>query len=152
MKVPISWLKEYVEISIPIEDLATKLTLAGLEVEEIRYVGLPLPDKKGLETKISGISWEPDEIVVGVSRDILGIAPDRPSDNLLDPGPGPLLYDGEGHGDVNECCVGAGALQVVQGAAIALKNGCGFSGVREIDVAELEKGNVGFFAEPGVDD
>jgi len=33
MKVPISWLKEYVEISLPIEELAYKLTLAGLEVE-----------------------------------------------------------------------------------------------------------------------
>jgi len=32
MKVPISWLKEYVEINLPIEELAYKLTLAGLEV------------------------------------------------------------------------------------------------------------------------
>ncbi len=44
MKVPISWLKEYVEISLPIEELAYKLTVAGLEVEEIRYVGLPMPE------------------------------------------------------------------------------------------------------------
>ena len=64
MKVPISWLKEYVEISLPIEELAYKLTLAGLEVEEIRYVGLPLPEGKGQETKITGISWGPEEIVV----------------------------------------------------------------------------------------
>ena len=65
MKVPISWLKEYVEISLPIEELAYKLTVAGLEVEEIRYVGLPLPQGKGQETKITGVSWGPEEIVVG---------------------------------------------------------------------------------------
>ena len=32
MKVPISWLKDYVDINIPLEDLAERLTLAGLEV------------------------------------------------------------------------------------------------------------------------
>jgi phenylalanyl-tRNA synthetase beta chain len=71
MKVPISWLKEYVEISIPIEDLATKLTLAGLEVEEIRYVGLPLPEKDGQETKLTGFSWDPEEIVVGEVSEVM---------------------------------------------------------------------------------
>ena len=43
MKVPISWLKEYVDIDLPIEELAHKLTMAGLEVEEITYIGLPMP-------------------------------------------------------------------------------------------------------------
>jgi phenylalanyl-tRNA synthetase beta chain len=72
MKVPISWLKEYVEINLPIEELAYKLTLAGLEVEEIRYVGLPQPEEKQLETKISGFSWNPGEIVVGEVREVIG--------------------------------------------------------------------------------
>jgi len=71
MKVPISWLKEYVEISLPIEELAFKLTLAGLEVEEIRYVGLPMPEGKEQETKITGISWGPEEIVVGEVSEVL---------------------------------------------------------------------------------
>ena len=71
MKVPISWLKEYVEISLPIEELAYKLTLAGLEVEEIRYVGLPQPDEKQQETKISGFSWNPEEIVVGEVKEVM---------------------------------------------------------------------------------
>jgi len=71
MKVPISWLKEYVEISMPIEELAYKLTVAGLEVEEIRYVGLPLPEGKGQETKITGVSWGPEEIVVGEVSEVL---------------------------------------------------------------------------------
>ncbi len=29
MKVPISWLKDYVDITVPLEDLAERLTLAG---------------------------------------------------------------------------------------------------------------------------
>ena len=71
MKVPITWLKEYVEISLPIEELAEKLTLAGLEVEEIHYVGLPRPEGATQITKISGFSWHPDEIVVGEIQEVM---------------------------------------------------------------------------------
>lgn len=71
MKVPISWLKEFVEISLPIDQLAAKLTLAGLEVEEIRYVGLPRPEGGKQVTKITGISWDPDKIVVGEVREVM---------------------------------------------------------------------------------
>ncbi len=39
MKVPLSWLKEYVPITLPISELAQKLTLAGLEVEEVQTIG-----------------------------------------------------------------------------------------------------------------
>lgn len=38
MKVPISWLREYLEFSCPLEELAEALTMAGLEVEEIAQV------------------------------------------------------------------------------------------------------------------
>ena len=41
MKVPISWLKDYVDITLPIEELAQRLTLAGMEVEHIEYYGIP---------------------------------------------------------------------------------------------------------------
>ena len=36
MLVPIDWLREYVDFEISIKDLARRLTMAGLEVEEIR--------------------------------------------------------------------------------------------------------------------
>jgi phenylalanyl-tRNA synthetase beta chain len=80
MKVPISWLKEYVEIELSIEDLAHRLTMAGLEVEEILYVGLPLPggrleDRSSghvrHETKVSGLAWDPDKIVVGAIHEVM---------------------------------------------------------------------------------
>lgn len=44
MKVPLSWLKEFVEIDLSLPELAYRLTMAGLEVEEIRLVGLPMPE------------------------------------------------------------------------------------------------------------
>jgi phenylalanyl-tRNA synthetase beta chain len=58
MRVPLSWLKDYVDIPIPIPQLAERLTLAGLEVETVTYIGLP-----GAE-----LPWEPDKIVVGELR------------------------------------------------------------------------------------
>ncbi len=39
MLVPISWLKEYVDITLPVADLAERLTLAGLEVASLHPVG-----------------------------------------------------------------------------------------------------------------
>ena len=81
MKTPISWLKDYVEIDLPIEELARRLTLAGLEVEEIRYVGLPLPGEtnpawssmhtRRQETKLTGMSWDPEKIVVGAIHEVM---------------------------------------------------------------------------------
>ena len=39
MKVPVSWLKEYVDFEDTIEGLADKLTFSGLEVEAIETIG-----------------------------------------------------------------------------------------------------------------
>ena len=41
MRVPLSWLREYVDIDLPVPELAELLTNAGLEVESIETVGLP---------------------------------------------------------------------------------------------------------------
>ena len=50
MLVPISWLKEYVDLNLPTKQLAERITLAGLEVESIERVG---------------DWWDPQNIVVG---------------------------------------------------------------------------------------
>jgi phenylalanyl-tRNA synthetase beta chain len=50
MLVPLSWLKEYVDLNLPTKQLAERLTLAGLEVE-------------GIEN--AGDWWDPELIVVG---------------------------------------------------------------------------------------
>ncbi len=39
MKVPLSWLKDYVDITLPPAALAERLTLAGLEVESVTQIG-----------------------------------------------------------------------------------------------------------------
>ncbi len=71
MKAPISWLKDFVNLNgISIEDLAHTLTVAGLEVEEIHYVGLPMPSGRQ-ETKMSGLAWDPAKLVVGEVREVL---------------------------------------------------------------------------------
>ncbi len=54
MRVPLSWLKEYVEITLPPEALAEKMTLAGLEVGSIEYYNVPA-DRP---------AWDPELIVV----------------------------------------------------------------------------------------
>jgi phenylalanyl-tRNA synthetase beta chain len=50
MLVPLSWLKEYVDLTLPVEKLADRLTMAGLEVEDIQR---------------TGDWWDPETIVVG---------------------------------------------------------------------------------------
>ncbi|MDX1436917.1 MAG: phenylalanine--tRNA ligase subunit beta, partial [Anaerolineales bacterium] len=74
MKVPISWLRDFVDIDLSIEELAHQMTMAGLEVEEIRFVGLPVPDDVGVarhETKITGVGWDPEKIVVGAIHEVM---------------------------------------------------------------------------------
>ncbi|MHB9111879.1 MAG: phenylalanine--tRNA ligase subunit beta [Thermoleophilia bacterium] len=44
MKVPISWLKEYVAIDMTADELADRLALTGTEVERVTRVGLPADD------------------------------------------------------------------------------------------------------------
>lgn len=70
MKVPLSWLKDFVEIDLSLPELAYRLTMAGLEVEEIRLVGLPMPEGAH-EFKIEGLSWDPDKIVVAQIEEVM---------------------------------------------------------------------------------
>lgn len=39
MRVPLSWLREYVEIEIPPRELAQRLTMAGIEAESVEEIG-----------------------------------------------------------------------------------------------------------------
>ena len=39
MKVPLSWLREYVELDLPVQELAHRLTMAGVEVGDIIQLG-----------------------------------------------------------------------------------------------------------------
>ena len=59
MLVPISWLKDYVDISMSPAELADILTIAGLEVEGVDYIGIPGGRDK------NRLVWDRDKLVVG---------------------------------------------------------------------------------------
>jgi phenylalanyl-tRNA synthetase beta chain len=77
MYLPLSWLKDYISLDgLSIEDLARLLTSAGLEVESIQIIGLPLPPSlqdpsARHEFKISGLDWDPDKIIVAEIDEVM---------------------------------------------------------------------------------
>jgi phenylalanyl-tRNA synthetase beta chain len=92
MKIPISWLKDFIDLKgMSIEDIARKLTLAGMEVDEILYAGLEMPaykDGEKHEFKTNGISWDREKIVIAEIREV-NPHPNADRLTLLD------LYDGQ---------------------------------------------------------
>ena len=64
MNIPLSWLKDFVEINLPLEELARVMTMAGLEVDEVRLLGLPEPEDDRHGFKFSGLPWPADKFVV----------------------------------------------------------------------------------------
>ncbi|MGQ4807783.1 Phenylalanine--tRNA ligase beta subunit [Candidatus Entotheonellaceae bacterium PAL068K] len=65
MRVPFSWLKEFIDITLPIEELADRLTMAGLEVVEVDYLGA---------------EWQRDKLFVG---EVLEVKPHPNADRLV---------------------------------------------------------------------
>ena len=39
MRVPLSWLRQYVDVDLPVQELAHRLTMAGIEVGEVEVIG-----------------------------------------------------------------------------------------------------------------
>jgi phenylalanyl-tRNA synthetase beta chain len=83
MKVPISWLKEYVELTEPLDELAERLTLAGLEVAAVDKIG---------------DWWDREKIVVG---EVLEVRPHPDADRLV---LADVAYGGD---EVEQCVTGA---------------------------------------------
>jgi len=83
MKVPLSWLKDYVDITVTLDELAERLTLAGLEVETIERIG---------------DWWDRSRIVVG---EVLEVRPHPDADRLV------LVDVRYGEGAAEQCVTGA---------------------------------------------
>jgi phenylalanyl-tRNA synthetase beta chain len=65
MKVPLKWLREYVDLPASVVQLAERLTLAGLEVAGVRVIGLPAPEGLRFKSENAGPVWPRDKIVIG---------------------------------------------------------------------------------------
>ena len=65
MRVPLRWLRDYVDVPDLVVELAERLTLAGLEVIGARSMGLPLPAGLRLKSDEVGPVWDRDKIVIG---------------------------------------------------------------------------------------
>ncbi len=78
MKTPISWLKDFIEITLPLPELASRLTMAGLEVEQVTYIGLPFQQAGAMEQTTgqttvhsNGLTWERDKIVTASVTEVM---------------------------------------------------------------------------------
>lgn len=64
MKIPLRWLQDYVNITLPAAQLIERLTLAGLEVASTKVLGLPIPEGVRVKTEDRGPVWDRDKIVI----------------------------------------------------------------------------------------
>lgn len=116
MKVPISWLRDFVEITLSAEELAERLTLAGLEVGSIRYVGVEGAD----------LVWDREKLVLGhllkveqhpqADRLVLAtveIGADKPETVVTG---APNLFEFVGQGDISR--LGLKSPFVMEGATV----------------------------------
>lgn len=98
MLIPISWLKEYVDITLPLDALAERITLAGLEVASISRVG---------------DWWEPDTLVVG---QVIAVKDHPEADRLV------LVDVAHGEAEPQQVVTGAPNLFQYKGQSLAAGN------------------------------
>ena len=79
MKVPLSWLRDYVDLTLPTAQLVERLTLVGLEVAGVRVVGLPVPEGLHAKNVEAGPAWDRDKVVIA---QVLGVEKHPNADRL----------------------------------------------------------------------
>src|SRR5206468_1252789 len=79
MKIPLSWLRDYVDLTLPLAQLIELLTLAGLEVAGTRVLGLPVHDDVRVRAEDRGPVWQHDKIV---TAQVLGVEEHPNADRL----------------------------------------------------------------------
>ena len=57
MKIPISWLRDFVDIDVSVDELAHHLTMAGIETHSVRRV---FADKNVVVAKILSVNKHPN--------------------------------------------------------------------------------------------
>ena len=79
MKIPLNWLRDYVDITLAPAQLIERLTLAGLEVAGVRVLGLPIPEGVRVKAEERGPVWDRDKIMIA---EILGVERHPNADRL----------------------------------------------------------------------
>jgi phenylalanyl-tRNA synthetase beta chain len=82
MKIPLNWLRDYVDVTVPIPRLVERLTLAGLEVSSVRVMGLPIPEGLRVKAEDAGPVWDRDKVIIGK---VLGVEQHPNADRLTLP-------------------------------------------------------------------
>ncbi len=99
MRVPLSWLKDFVDIDIPAELLAERLTLAGLEVAHIEYLGVPQQIVPGVHWPTSDhLVWDRERLLWGQIKEV---RPHPDADRLV------LAMLDYGGPELEQCVTGA---------------------------------------------
>jgi phenylalanyl-tRNA synthetase beta chain len=139
MQIPLSWLRDFVEIDVPAEVLAEKLTTAGLETS-LTYLGVPQQHIDGIRMPPSDhLVWDREKIKLGR---ILEVKPHPDADRLV-----MAMVD---HGtEVEQCVTGApnlfqykgqGPLKEAVWTAIALEGAEVWDGHSETPKRMILKG------------
>src|SRR5262249_50267151 len=105
MKVPLKWLQEYVPLTVPVAELAERLTLAGLEASGVRLYGVPMPEGLSLKSYEAGPVWDRAKIFVA---QLVSVEPHPDADRLKLP---TVNY---GQGRQKKMVTGAPNIQVGQ--------------------------------------
>src|SRR5438094_236000 len=121
MKVPLKWLRDYVDLTLTEPQLVERLTLAGLEVAGVRVLGLPIPEGLRVKAEDRGPVWARDKVM---TAKVTRVDPHPDADRLKLP---TVEY---GPGLVKQLVTGAPNLSVGQSnpklsaryAAVLLKN------------------------------
>jgi phenylalanyl-tRNA synthetase beta chain len=103
MKIPVSWLREYVELPESLADLVQRLTISGLEVASVRFFGLPTPADLKVKQEEVGPVWDKDKVLTAL---VLSIAKHPNADKLK------LVELDLGNGQVKTVVTGAPNIAV----------------------------------------
>jgi phenylalanyl-tRNA synthetase beta chain len=103
MKLPLSWIRDYVDIEISPEELAEKLTFAGLEVEQMQYIGVARPEGSRATGETPELAWDRSTLFVG---QVLEVKPHPNADRLT------LAVVDYGHGEPIQVVTGAPNIKV----------------------------------------
>ncbi|MFN8377764.1 MAG: phenylalanine--tRNA ligase subunit beta [Anaerolineae bacterium] len=97
--MPLSWLRDYVDIGEHRRTLAEKLTAAGLEVSAIEYLGLPQTSVPGVRyPKSDHLVWDNEKLLLGA---IVEVKPHPNADRLV------LAMVDYGGSELEQCVTGA---------------------------------------------